>query len=156
MKISLNDNVKVKVTEEGEKRAREDYKALTGKDDKLPLERDEDGWTEDQLWHLMSTYGPHIFLGGPNILEMEMEIPDPVVCYGYTCRSGLTETNALDFSDAGEEIAKYRLRAEKAEILLNELAQAASDGDTSAMSDVAVAAADLVSGLDETDHLEET
>jgi hypothetical protein len=36
--------------------------------------KEKDGWSEWQLWHLMSIFGEHIYLGGKNPFETTIDI----------------------------------------------------------------------------------
>ena len=64
MKFNINNLVKVKLTDQG--------KRILGN---IPLslpEEDESGWSEWQLWHLMSVFGNDIYNGC--ILPFEINI----------------------------------------------------------------------------------
>lgn len=65
--INLNDEVWVKLTEEGHDIHYEQHRELR-RSMKMPLpynapKEDAEGWSKWQLWHLMEVFGPHIRLG---------------------------------------------------------------------------------------------
>lgn len=75
-KISLNDFIKVKLTDYGKGIYFHRTDDLVAK---YPLLRnrlkprfpevDENGFTEFQLWDFIQLYGPHIYMGGENVIE---------------------------------------------------------------------------------------
>jgi hypothetical protein len=57
IEYNINHNVRVRLTGRGRKILRQ-----TGPHDSKATP-DADGWSEFQLWHLMETFGPHLYLG---------------------------------------------------------------------------------------------
>ena len=79
MKFNINDYVKVKLTEFGMDILRKQHKELKifwpGLPDFEPPKEDKDGWSEHQLWTLMSHFGHTLSNGGEVPFELEIEIP---------------------------------------------------------------------------------
>ena len=36
---------------------------------------DADGWLTEQLWVVMAVFGPHLVMGGPNLIETDIVFP---------------------------------------------------------------------------------
>ena len=76
MKFNINNCVKVKLTNRGRDiltDQQEEYLSQYGFNLDFPFEDDE-GWSEWQLWHLMSTFGDFMYNGCVEPFEMEIEI----------------------------------------------------------------------------------
>lgn len=74
IKINLNDFIKVKLTETGKEifihRFDDINKNLRYEAYKnIPLEEDENGYTEFQLWDFMQIYGPYMYFAGPTVID---------------------------------------------------------------------------------------
>lgn len=76
--ISLNDTVRVKLTDRGRQIHRNEHKELFSK---LPVYRpykppkeDRDGYSQWQLWSLMSTFGSHCNLGSEPPFDINMQV----------------------------------------------------------------------------------
>ena len=74
MRLNLNDNIKVKLTEHGKDIYYHQYDRLNnafGKQLCKPSmpKVDEDGYTTFQLWCFMELYGVHIGMALPNVIE---------------------------------------------------------------------------------------
>ena len=67
MKINLNDNVRIRLTDLGRKKLKDNGRYQF-------LEEDADGWSEWQLWDVMSTFGPSMTLGFEIPLETTIEV----------------------------------------------------------------------------------
>jgi len=75
IEFNANENVKVKLTEFGEKILKDDYDRLRLSFPKMKpyeLRLDKDGYYETQLWHLMSTFGQYMELGRPEPFHLDM------------------------------------------------------------------------------------
>lgn len=71
--INLNETVRFKLKPEGEKIWLDYWREFsTGKQPTLP--KTEDGWREDQLWHLMQVFGKHIHLGFDLPIETKIQV----------------------------------------------------------------------------------
>lgn len=74
MKLNLNDNIKVKLTDLGKDIYYHQYDNLNAAygveicKPKYP-KVDEDGYTTFQLWTFIELYGSHIGMGLPNVIE---------------------------------------------------------------------------------------
>ena len=75
-KISLNDYIKVKLTDRGKDiyfHRNDDlvaeYPFLRGKLKARFPKVDENGFTEFQLWDFIQLYGSHIYMGAENVIE---------------------------------------------------------------------------------------
>ena len=55
LKFNVNEKVWVRLNDHG--------KQLLGDTRKFSATEDADGWSRWQLWDLMATFGPHIYLG---------------------------------------------------------------------------------------------
>lgn len=80
--FNINETVLVRLNDHGREIVRESdakwselYPRLRGHST-LP-EEDADGWSKWQLWHLMKTFGPHMFAGAPNPFDITIRIPLP-------------------------------------------------------------------------------
>lgn len=68
--FNINDRVRVRLTDHGRAVHRKQYDLLVGhlrNKDGFPYiapVEDADGWSEWQLWSLMNTFGPHIWMTG--------------------------------------------------------------------------------------------
>lgn len=74
IRINLNENVKVKLTDYGKDIYYHQYDELNRRLGKELLEPsfpiiEEDGYTEFQLWMFMELYGEHIGIGKKNVIE---------------------------------------------------------------------------------------
>ena len=84
MLISINRTVRVKLTDYGREIHHRQWQcqALMPHLSYTPPNEDEDGWSEWQLWDLMSTFGPYVGLGEHLPFEVAIEIPDPATSGG--------------------------------------------------------------------------
>lgn len=78
--ININDNVRVKLTPHGRsilaQRHAEMLKLYPSlRHEYPPHKEDAQGWSEWQMWDLMHTFGPHIYLGCDNPIDATIEIP---------------------------------------------------------------------------------
>lgn len=71
--LSLNDNVKVKLTPRGVQRYIESYTELGCPPPSLP-QPDSEGYTSFQLWTLMNTFGPATYMGMPLMFERNLVV----------------------------------------------------------------------------------
>lgn len=82
MRFNINNSVRVKLTEYGRECLRKNHNQLfegsTVRPEYSPPKEDADGWSEWQLWCLMSEIGPHISLGFNPPFETEIEILETV------------------------------------------------------------------------------
>ena len=83
MKLNLNDNIKVKLTDYGKEIFYHRYDWLvdnkTGKSIIMPQfpKVDSDGYTKFQLHEFMHTYGNFMIVGGKNVIEpLDIELDD--------------------------------------------------------------------------------
>lgn len=82
MKFNINETVRVRLTDKGKQILRRDFDALHAKyptifdEFNLPSE-DSDGFSQWALWHLMETFGAHVYLGADLPFETDIEIPVP-------------------------------------------------------------------------------
>lgn len=79
IKVNINDNVRVRLTEHGRKLHREWWLRWYGELSAYPYQapgEDADGWSRWQLWNLMSVFGEHMYMGGPLPFLTEIEIPN--------------------------------------------------------------------------------
>jgi len=79
MKFNINDKVKVKLTDAGKDEIRAQYEDLqlfctSLRPYQEPVE-DDQGYSEWQLWHLMSTFGELMCNGGDLYFDLEIIIP---------------------------------------------------------------------------------
>lgn len=71
-RFNINDKVRVRLTDHGHFVHRKSHEQLVGhmrpgiRDEfpYIPPIEDSDGWSEWQLWDLMRTFGPHIWMTG--------------------------------------------------------------------------------------------
>jgi hypothetical protein len=88
MDFNINDNVYVKMTDEGRRihrQAHDDLNAhIRSVSPKVPRfeyhppAEDEDGWSKWQLWELMASFGAHMHNGCRVPFELTIRIPDDV------------------------------------------------------------------------------
>jgi hypothetical protein len=80
MRFNINDKVRVKLTDHGRAVMAANHAELLESLPKLPAfalpKEDADGWSEWQLWHLMSEFGQHMINGAPLCFEATIEIPE--------------------------------------------------------------------------------
>lgn len=80
MKININDTVKVRLTDLGRQRVQEMDAKLKRLCPTMAgmrvIKEDAGGWSEWQLWELMSEFGIFLMNGGPLYFETEIEIPE--------------------------------------------------------------------------------
>lgn len=78
LEFNLNDMVSVKLTDAGrdelKKQHLELYKYRNTIPEFEPPKEDESGYSEWQLWDLMSKFGKKIYLGGPNMFDLNILI----------------------------------------------------------------------------------
>ena len=85
MRLNLNDNIKVKLTEHGKDIYYHQYdrtNAFWGRELCKPSypKIDEDGYTTFQLWHFMELYGVHIGMTLPNVIEpLDIVFDEPTI-----------------------------------------------------------------------------
>lgn len=81
MEFNVNDKVRVRLTHHGRDILRgivADYRQKHPKANALFLfpQESDDGWSEWQLWELMSTFGEHCYNGCEVPFETTINIPD--------------------------------------------------------------------------------
>lgn len=80
MKVNINQMVRVKLTEAGERVLNEQWLRLRSICGNLPEQHprkpDSDGMVGFQLWDLMERFGPHISMAGPLMFETTIDIVD--------------------------------------------------------------------------------
>jgi hypothetical protein len=84
MEFNCNDYVKVRLTDEGRRIHRANYEALVSSMPPLARENvpyiepkeDADGWSQWQLWELMSQFGPWMRMAYNNPFDMNIRIGD--------------------------------------------------------------------------------
>lgn len=81
MKLNINHDVKVKLTDYGREICHKqwsDTMTYFDRRDKFPYvppKEDENGWSTWQLWDLMNTFGEVLYMGNPKLpFETEIEI----------------------------------------------------------------------------------
>lgn len=85
MRLNLNDEIKVKLTEHGKDIYYHQYEQLNtafGREICKPSypKVDEDGYTTFNLWCFMELYGAHLDMGLPNIIEpLDIIFDTPIV-----------------------------------------------------------------------------
>jgi len=85
MRLNLNDNIKVKLTEHGKDIYYHQYdrtNAFFGKEVCKPNypKVDEDGYTTFQLWCFMELYGVHMGMTLPNVIEpLDIVFDEPTI-----------------------------------------------------------------------------
>lgn len=80
MRLTLNDIVRVRLTDYGRKILRENHEELKASLPKLayhPPKEDADGCSKWQLWCLIKEFGPHMHWGGELPFEIEIDLPEP-------------------------------------------------------------------------------
>lgn len=84
MKFNINDYIQVKLTREGF-RVYNDEKNKYGIKETLAESKkwlnkyhrgNRKGWFRFQMWELMSIFGPKIYMGGPNLFDLEIIIEE--------------------------------------------------------------------------------
>lgn len=78
MEFNVNNKVKVKVTEFGEQVLRKRHEEVNKhflESSEFQLEKDGEGFTEFQLWELMSIFGEHLYNGAEVPFETTIKIP---------------------------------------------------------------------------------
>lgn len=97
MRLNLNDNIKVKLTEHGKDIYYHQYdrtNKLLGREVCKPSYPiiDEDGYTTFQLWCFMELYGVHMGMTLPNVIEpLDIVFDEPTIearNTGYWLRTG--------------------------------------------------------------------
>lgn len=76
IKFNINDNVYVKLTNEG-KRAYQEYRSkydLNALGIKAPTVKKENGYSVFQMWEVMQIFGPYIYMGCPVPFETEIKL----------------------------------------------------------------------------------
>lgn len=68
LKFNINEYVWVQLNERG--------KQILGDTRKYTATEDADGWSRWQLWDLMATFGPHIYLGCLMPFETTIRLAD--------------------------------------------------------------------------------
>ena len=85
MRLNLNDNIKVKLTEHGKDIYYHQYdrtNAFLGRELCKPSypKVDEDGYTTFQLWCFMELYGVHMGMTLPNVIEpLDIVFDEPTI-----------------------------------------------------------------------------
>lgn len=80
IKFNMNDIVRVKLTDHGRRLHREYHdnlfaNYLSARPIKYkPIKEDNNGWSEWQLWNLMSIFGKHIYMGCKSVFETNIEL----------------------------------------------------------------------------------
>lgn len=79
MRFNINDEVMVRLTDEGRRRLKANHDNLFADwsrppEYRAPEER-KGGWSKWQLWVLMNEFGPHMRHGGDCFFETAIEIP---------------------------------------------------------------------------------
>lgn len=80
MLFNVNDEVRVRLTEGGWDVLREKYQHALFEEgyQHLRVEAEEnDGWLQFPLWDLMVTFGPHMKIGRPPLMQgyMDLQVP---------------------------------------------------------------------------------
>lgn len=77
--LNMNDTVLVRLNDRGLRILREHHDALRQRVPKIAAwerpAQDAEGYTAFQLWQLMNTFGPHIYLGGEVPFGMDIRLP---------------------------------------------------------------------------------
>lgn len=68
VRINLNETVKFKLSERGKEIYRHRYDGYGFEYDREP-ELDDDGYMEMQLWVFMQTFGEHMLMSMPEVIE---------------------------------------------------------------------------------------
>jgi hypothetical protein len=79
IEFNINEYVKVKLTDAGRKELKKQHTDLYSRyhqtiPEYQPPKEDEEGYSKWQLWHLMSTFGDKLYLGCPNMFELDIRI----------------------------------------------------------------------------------
>ena len=76
--FNLNNKVRVRLTDHGRAALMTDHVLFWAKAGRsmpyTPPKEDADGWSEWQLWRLMSALGNHIGVGLENVIETNIEL----------------------------------------------------------------------------------
>jgi hypothetical protein len=73
--INVNDKVRFKFLNNGERIWRDYWQPHCGGRDPLDsIPADADGWREEQLWRVMTIFGPHLRNGFRNPMETEIQV----------------------------------------------------------------------------------
>lgn len=76
--LNLNDSVRVKLTDHGRSVHAKDHADCWGSAGVIrpytPPKEDADGWSTWQLWVLMQTFGPHIYMGATPCFLGDIEV----------------------------------------------------------------------------------
>lgn len=78
--FNINDNVRVKLTDHGRAVHRQQHELMLAHikptmRDEWPYvaPKEEDGWSTWQLWYLLSTFGPHIWMTGEHCFSTAIQ-----------------------------------------------------------------------------------
>lgn len=82
MLFNINKTVKIKLTDYGREIHYRQWQAIMPHLPYRPPQEDEDGWSEWQLWDVMSQFGPHVGLGMRLPFDVAIEFPDPATSGG--------------------------------------------------------------------------
>lgn len=78
VKVNINDFIKVKLTDHGKDiyehsndslMAKPEYEKIKKWLEPIPLEYDDEGYVQFQLWKFMEIFGEHMWNGAPQIIE---------------------------------------------------------------------------------------
>lgn len=77
--FNLNDDISVRLTDEGRRIHRENFDSLMSDFPQVKLEytppkEDPEGWSRWQAWVLMREFGPFMSMGAPQPFSMEAKI----------------------------------------------------------------------------------
>lgn len=76
--FNLNNKVRVKLTDSGRAALKRDHALFWSEQGRtmpyLAQKEDADGWSEWQLWSLMSALGNHLELGFANVMETTIQL----------------------------------------------------------------------------------
>ena len=99
MKININDNIKVKLTEHGLKLLKEHYGQLNKMFNvKKEVKLDENGYFTQQLWSVMQIFGTYMYNGAPTIFENNsIEIDDSTVQHSRAIVVGLADGSVFTY-----------------------------------------------------------
>lgn len=79
MKFNINEFVRVRLTDHGRAVHAANHAVFWAQAGRpgipyTPPKEDAEGWSEWQMWSLMSAFGNHMHLGCKNVFETEIEI----------------------------------------------------------------------------------
>ncbi len=79
IKFNMNDTVRVKLTDHGRRLHRLHFEHLFSDYRGVAYtyygpKEDAGGWSEWRLWELVSIFGKHIYMGGENVFETNIEL----------------------------------------------------------------------------------